>query len=115
MGFIIVLPFAALAIFGIVSIRQWLRRGNYDAKWWRTFRISACAGLLLGLWFTLVLEYKAPNTRISGFPIPLKFLQKQPDDTWKESSVPASVHYAVLITDILCGIAIALVPMRVAG
>ena len=33
----------------------------------------------------------------------------------KNLVVPASIHYAVLITDILCGVAIALVPMRVAG
>ncbi|MDB6123537.1 MAG: hypothetical protein JWQ71_2530 [Pedosphaera sp.] len=115
MGLIVILPLAALAIFGIVSIHQWLRRGNYDAIWWRAFRISACCGLVLGLWFTLFLQYKVPNGRISGFPIPLRFSQKQTDDTWKESSVPAAIHYAVLITDILCGVAIGLVPLRVAG
>jgi hypothetical protein len=115
MGLIFILPLAALAIFGIVSINRWLRRGNHDARWWRAFRISGCIGIALGLWFTLVLQYHVPKGQIEGFPIPLKFSQEQPDGTVKESRLPAFIHYASLVTDLLCGVAIALVPIRIAG
>lgn len=105
----------AVSIYGIVSINRWLRRGKYDPKWFRTFRISACIGLVLGLYCSLILQYNVANRRIAGFPIPVRFYEKQADNTWKESSFPAYIHYTALITDILFFVAASLVPMRIAG
>jgi len=115
MGLLFILPLTALSIYSIVAINRWLRRGNYDASWFRKFRISACIGLVLGFYCSLFLQYNVANKRIAGFPIPVKFYEKQEDGSWKPSAFPAPIHYAALVTNILCGVAVALVPMRIAG
>ncbi|EEF57668.1 hypothetical protein [Pedosphaera parvula] len=115
MGLLFILPLTALSIYAIVSINRWLRRGHYDATWFRKFRISACIGLVLGIYCSLILQYNVANRRIAGFPIPINFYEKQPDDSWKQAAFPAPIHYAALITNILCGVAVSLVPLRIAG
>src|SRR5579884_3547538 len=51
MGFIVIIPIAALAAWSIFAIFRWLRRGDFGAKWLRTYAMLATAGLALGIWF----------------------------------------------------------------
>jgi uncharacterized membrane protein YfcA len=72
MGFVIIIPFAALAGWSIFAITRWLRRGGYDRQWWKAFAMLAAAGVALGIWFTFFLEYSVANAHLHGFPIPAR-------------------------------------------
>jgi hypothetical protein len=114
MGIIIILPFAALACFGIVGIYRWLRRGGYGRPWWQAYCLLALAGLSLGIWFCFFLEYKVANKRVAGFPIPVAISNLQ-DGQWSTEILPAYVRYPAIITDLLGGIALCLAPIAVAA
>ena len=112
MGFIIIIPFAALALFGIAGVFRHLRRGNYGRDWWNAFKILALAGLGLGVWFGFFLEYKVADKRISGFPIPVAISDRE-DAGRPRQPLPAPVRYAGIITDMLSGIALCLAPISI--
>jgi uncharacterized membrane protein YfcA len=114
MGFLVIIPFAALACFGIVGIFRWLRRGNYGREWWKAFTILALVGLALGVFFSFFLEYKIANKRIAGFPIPVAISTLE-NGNWTREVLPASLRYPGLLTDLLSGIALCLVPIAVAA
>ncbi len=95
MGFIIIIPFAALALYGIVGFFVGCNGEILAGEWWKAFKILALAGLGLGVWFAFVLEYKIANKRIAGFPIPVAIADR--DDTGRmkgcnppRSAMPAS-------------------------
>jgi hypothetical protein len=114
MGFIIIIPFAALAFYGIVGVFRRLQRGNFGREWWKAFKILTLAGLGLGVWFGFVLEYKIANKRIAGFPIPVAIADRE--DTGRLKGVqPAPVRYAGVLTDFLSGIALCLAPIAAAA
>ncbi|MDB6019919.1 MAG: hypothetical protein JWR19_4408 [Pedosphaera sp.] len=116
MGFIIIIPFAALAGWSIFALFRWLRRGHYPPKWWRAFTLLAGSGLALGVWFAFFLEYKVGNIHIEGFPIPAGISQREkPTEPWVKSPLPAAIRYGAMITDLLSGVALCLAPIAVAA
>jgi hypothetical protein len=116
MGFIVIIPIAALAVWAIFAIARSLRRGGYDRKWWKAFALLACAGLGLGVWFAFFLQYKVANKRLEGFPVPVQIANREkPSDPWVESTLPTSIRYGGIATNLLFGIALCLVPIAVAA
>jgi hypothetical protein len=116
LGFIIILPFAALAGWSIFAIFRWLRRGAYEQKWWRAFAMLALVGLGLGILFTFFVQYNVANMHIEGFPIPIGIANRQkPDEPWVKSDMPASIRIGGMVTDLLSGIALSLAPIAVAA
>jgi len=115
-GFIIILPFTALAGWSIIAIFRWLRRGAYERKWWRAFAILASVGLVLGILFTFFVQYKVANVHIEGFPIPIGIANRQkPDEPWVKSDIPISIRIGGMVTDLLSGVALCLAPIAVAA
>jgi hypothetical protein len=116
MGFLVVIPFGALAAFVIFRIYRWLRRGNFGSGWWRAFRLLASAGLALGLCFALLTRYNVANIRLEGFPIPLKMASRHtPDGPWVNAAIPALVRAGAAVTDLLYGVVICLAPISLAA
>jgi hypothetical protein len=114
MGFIIIIPIAALAVYGIAGVFRRLQRGNFGREWWKAFKILTLAGLGLGVWFGFVLEYKIANKRIAGFPIPVAIADREVTGPL-EGILPAPVRYAGIVTDFLSGIALGLAPIAAAA
>ena len=114
MGFLVILPFGALAAWSILKIYFWLRRANWGPEWWNAFRILCLAGLALGVWLNFFLEFKVINKRMAGFPIPLA-ISTLDNGTWTKQILPADVRYAGMVTNFLSGIALCLIPIAVAA
>jgi hypothetical protein len=116
MGFIIIIPFAALAGWSIFATVRWLRRGKFGWKWWRAFGLLACAGLAVGIWFAFFVQYKVSNTRLEGFPIPVRISNRtQPADPWVSSALPPAIRVGGTLTNLLAGVALCLAPIAVAA
>jgi hypothetical protein len=116
MGFIIIIPFGALAAWAIVAIFRWLRRGHLGRQWWKAYALLACAGLALGIWFAFFMQYKMANTHLEGFPIPVGIASREkPDGPWVQSAIPQPVRIGGMITNLLSGVALCLVPLAVAA
>ncbi len=116
MGFIIILPFAALAVWSIFAIFRWLHRGGYDRQWWRAYAGLTTVGLALGIWFAFFLHYQVANARLEGFPIPVGITNRdKPGAPWVKSNLPAPIRVGGKITDLLSGVALCLAPIAVAA
>jgi uncharacterized membrane protein YfcA len=116
MGFLFIAPFALLAGWSIFAIHRWLRRGAYGREWWKAFTVLACAGAVLGIWLAFFLQYNVANKRIAGFPIPLQiYSREKTSDPWIPGQMPVSIRIGGTVTDWLCGVAVCLVPIAVAG
>jgi len=116
MGFIIIIPFAALAGWSIFAIFRWLRRGGFDRQWWKAFVFLASAGLALGIWFAFFLQYKVANTHLEGFPIPVGISNREkPGEPWVKSVMPVSIRLGGTVTDLLAGVALCVAPIAVAA
>lgn len=116
MGFIVILPIAALAGWSIFAIFRWLRRANFGAKWWQAFGILGLAGLALGIWFGFFMHYQVAKVKLEGFPIPYGISnQESPDGPWRKGDMPPSVHVGAVVTDFLSGIALCLAPIAIAA
>ncbi len=116
MGLLIILPLAALAAWSILAIFRWLRRGQFGGRWWRAFILLACAGLGLGVWFAFFLEYTVANKRLDGFPIPVAIANREkPADPWVKSVLPGPIRFGGTVTNLLCGVALALAPLAAAA
>lgn len=115
MGFIIlILPIAALAVWCIFGIHRWLRRGNFGQEWWRAFTILGLVGLGLGIFFAFFVQFQVANVHMEGFPIPVGFSTKQtPDAPWQKSDMPEPVRISGMVTDVLSGVALCLLPIAV--
>jgi hypothetical protein len=114
MGFIIIIPFTALAAWAIVAMYRWLRRAKYGPKWWNAFKLSICVGLGLGVWFAFFLQYTVANTHLEGFPIPVQISNREkPTDPWVKAPLPSAIHYAAMFTNLLSGVALCLIPIAV--
>jgi len=115
MGFIIIIPIAALAGWGIFSIARWLRRGNFDAQWHRTFAVLGLVGVALGIWFAFFFVYTVGNYRLKGFPIPAGIeIREKPETPWRASDMPQPVRIGAMVTNLLSGVALCLAPMSLA-
>src|SRR5579864_8768151 len=100
MGFIIIIPFAALAAWAIFAIFRWLHRGRFGRQWWKAYALLACAGLAVGIWFAFFVQYKMANTRIKGFPIPVGITSREkPDGPWVQSAMPGPIRIGATITN----------------
>ena len=116
MGFIFILPVAALAGWCIFAIFRWLRRANFGPKWWRAYGTLSSAGLVLGIWFAFFFQYKVSNAKLDGFPIPVGIaMHEKPDAPYKTGDMPVPIRIGATITDILSGIAFCLVPIAIAA
>src|SRR5580658_3399353 len=117
MGFIVIIPFAALSGWSIFAITRWLIRGKYDRQWWRAFAILSAVGLALGIWFAFFIHYEVvKRARIKGFPIPVEFANREkPEDEWVPSAMPVAVQLGGTITNLISGIALCLAPIAVAA
>jgi hypothetical protein len=116
MGFVVIIPFAALVAWVIFAIARWLRRGGYDRQWWQVFGIFAAAGLALGVWFAFFSQYKVANTHLEGFPIPIGIANRaSANEPWSQSPMPVSIRVGGVVTDILSGLALCLVPIAIAA
>lgn len=113
MGFIIIIPFAALFGWIIFAIFRWLRNGGYERKWWRAYSALSAAGFVLGIWLALFSRYTVAKMRLEGFPIPIVIVS--PNQTADSKfEMPATVRIGAIITDVLGGMAICLAPIAVA-
>jgi hypothetical protein len=116
MGFIIIIPFAALAGWSIFAIARWLWRGKYDEKWWQAFGLLGAAGLIVGIWFAFFLNYQVGQVKLKRFPIPAEItMRAKPTDPWQPSNMPESIRIGAMATDFLSGIALCLAPIAVAA
>ena len=116
MGFIFILPIAALASWSIFAIFRWLRRVNFGPKWWRAFGILGLAGLGLGVWFAFFLQYNVSNYHLEGFPIPVGIsVREKPDAPWQKSDMPAAVRAGGIVTNVLSSVALCLAPIAIAA
>lgn len=116
MGFIIIIPFVALAGWGVFAIFRWLKRGAYGPKWWKAYALLACGGVALGIWFAFFTRYRMANTKLEGFPIPVGISSREkPDSPWVKSDMPAAIRIGALTANVLCGIALCLVPLALAA
>jgi hypothetical protein len=114
MGFIVIIPFTALAGWSIYATFQWLRRGKFGRNWWRAFGFLGCAGIGLGTWFAFFLHYTVANKRLLGFPIPVGITtQDKPGGPWVSSALPPSIRCGGAIVNLMCGIALSLAPIAV--
>jgi hypothetical protein len=116
MGFLVILPFAALAGWSILSIYRWLRHGNFESQWWRAFATFGGGGLLLGIWLAFFSHYTVARISMQGFPIPVVIVtHSQPDGALVTSDMPFVIEWSGRITDVLCGIALCLAPIAIAA
>jgi hypothetical protein len=115
MGFVVIIPIAALAGWSILSMYRRLKRGAFEPGWWRAFANLGCAGLALGFWFAFVLEYPVARKRIAGFPIPVGISDQDANGRWVKAIPPGPVHYAGVATDLISGVAVALAPLAIAA
>ncbi len=115
MGFLVIIPFAALFGWSIFAIFRWLRRGRYPRKWWRAFAILASVGLALGIFLAFFLQYTVAKIHLQGFPIPVVITSREPDGPWVQSSMPLPVRLGGIVTDLLSGIALCVAPIAAAA
>jgi hypothetical protein len=116
MGLIVILPLTLLAAWSIYAIFRWLRRGKFGGDWWRAFALLGCGGLALGVWFAFFSEYTVANKRLDGFPIPVEIANREkPADPWVKAAMPESIRLGGMVTNVLCGLALGLVPIAVAA
>ena len=96
MGFLVIIPFAALAAWVVVRIFLWLAaRRLRRPEWWKAFGLLALAGVALGVWlrFTFFTHYSVSKRHMSGFPFPLEITsQEKPDSPWIKSDLPPSIR-----------------------
>lgn len=116
MGFIIIIPIAALAVRLIYSMFRRLRGGDFNAEWRRAFAILSIVGLALGIWFAFFFQYTVGNYRLQGFPIPAGIaIREKPGAPWQTSTMPLPVRIGAMTTNLLSGVALCLLPMSFAA
>jgi hypothetical protein len=112
MGLIIILPFGVLGAWVSFAITRWLCRGDFGAEWWKAYGIFALAGILLGLWFVLYVNYSVGNAHLEGFPIPYKIASREkPGDAWNNDPIPVPVQAGAVVTDLIYGLVFCLAPL----
>jgi hypothetical protein len=116
MGFLVILPLAAVSGWSVFAIHRWLRSGGYGAQWWKAFKILASIGVCVGVVFAFFLHYQLANARMDGFPIPVKFSNREkPGADWVDANLPRSVSVGATITDLMFGVALCLAPIAIAA
>ena len=115
-GFVIIVPFGALAGWSIYAIFRWLRRGDFERKWWKAFTIHCCVGLALGIFFAFFMKYRVANAKLEGFPIPVAIANREkPGAEYQSREMPMTVQIGGLLTDLLSGVALCLAPIAMAA
>lgn len=114
MGFIVILPLAALCVWSIYVIRRWVWREKFGPTWRRNYFFLAGIGLALGVKFAFFSHYQVSNARLDGFPIPTGIANRQkPEDPWEVSNLPPAIRFSGQITDVISGVALCLAPLAV--
>jgi len=114
MGFLFILPVLALDLWIIFSSARWLKRVDTTPRWRKAGVILISLGAGVGIWFSAFLTIRpTAKTRIVGFPIPVTVLQND-NGKWTPTDVPDVVRWGALATNLLTGIALALIPVKVA-
>lgn len=119
MGFIVILPFAVVAAWGIFRLQRWLFHGEFGPEWRRRFWVFAAVGLAAGVWCISFCQYKVAQMRIESFPIPTAISSREHPDQPAEPLVrhllPATIRVSAAITDVLCAVLICLAPLGLAA
>jgi|SRR5579863_37827 len=119
MGFIVILPFAVLAGWGIFRIYRWLSGAGFGAEWRRRFVIHAVVGLVAGVWCVAFCRYNVARMRIESFPIPTAIWssedENKPEEPLVRHVLPFTVRGAAAVTDVLCATLICLAPLGLAA
>jgi len=113
-GFIIIVPFAALASWTIIALRRWLWLGDFEPRWRTRYLIHCCVGLALGIFFAFFMKYPVANAKLEGFPIPVAISNREkPGAEYQSSQMPATIRIGGMVTDVLSGIALCLAPIAI--
>ena len=116
MGFLAVLPFAVLAGFVIGRVAMWLRRPVFGGEWRRAYWLIVAGGGALGIWCAWLSQYDIAGKHLEGFPIPFEVLTREnPSSPWVKSDMPPYVRAGVKATDVLCMVAVCLLPLAIAA
>jgi hypothetical protein len=115
MGFIVILPIAAAAVWLVVSMHRWVRREGYEAKWRRACWGLTVAGVALGIWFVFGLKYGVSHRRLEGFPIPLAIESPDAHGVMVHSDISFMMRAGAGIADVLAAMAICMIPIAVAA
>ena len=112
MGFLVIMPFAVLAGWSVYRIHRWLFHGEFGPEWRRRFVILALIGVGVGTWLAFFSAYNVANKHLEGFPIPTAISSREkPTDPWVRYALPMVMRSAGMVTNVLCGIALSLVPL----
>jgi len=119
MGFIVILPFAALAGWCIYRIYRWLFGPAFGAEWRRRFVVLGSVGLVVGFWCVGFCKYNVAKMRIESFPIPTAIWSREHEDKLAEPLVrhvlPPVIRGPAAVTDVLCAMLICLAPLALAA
>lgn len=114
MGFLFILPLAALFLWILGSTFRALRRPNTPPAWWVKAWVLLAIGAALGVWFAFFTSYHpSPAVRLEGFPVPVS-LERFQDGKWTVVILPSAIRMAGFMVDILGGMAVAWLPMKLA-
>ena len=112
MGFIVILPIAALAGWSIWRIYRWVHGADFGPEWHRRFLLFALVGIALGAWFMFVCAYNVAGMRVESFPIPTAIWNRdKPDDLLVRHVLPPAIRVPAAVTDLLFGTALCLAPL----
>jgi hypothetical protein len=111
---ILIIPTLAFDVWlGATVGKRQLQRFIHARAWPRLAAVCG-AGLVLAVCCLLVIHYRwDAKTRVVGFPIPLIFFNLE-DQTWVRSPAPTPWLYLGAATNVITGIALPLVPYKVA-
>ena len=114
MGFLFILPLAALFLWILGSTYRALGRMDVPPAWWKKAWLSLAVGAGLGVWFAFFTNYHpSPTVRLEGFPIPL-VIHRFADGKWTDTPLPQVERTASLLVDLLAGLALAWLPLKLA-
>jgi|SRR5579872_4097990 len=110
---ILILPALAFDIWlGATIGRQQVRRWIQTRAWPR-FAGVCLASIAAAICLLLIRYQWDTRTRVVGFPIPTTFFNLE-DKTWTRSTPPDLWRYIGAATDVITGIALPLIPYKIA-
>jgi len=114
MGFLFILPLGALFVWILFSTYRALGRLNAPREWWTKAWVLLAVGAGLGVLFAFFTSYyPSPAVRVAGFPVPTG-MERFQDGKWTAITLPSAVRMAAFVVDILGGLAVAWLPMKLA-
>lgn len=113
-SFILIIPIFAFSVWLLGTTgRRLVQETRANGRWLRLI-VVLLVGIGLGYLFTFRVQYKiAPTLRLHSFPVPSLFVYQQ-DSNWVDSPLPAVIKIIVYVVDFAFGIAVAILPFKVA-